>query len=170
MKETDLTVVGNIVNAPQRSRTPNGGMVTNFRMASTSRRYDRETQAWADNRSLFLDVECWGDLGGNVSATLSKGDPVIVVGELYTHHWETEQGRRSRPQLRAEAVGPDLTRGTADFKRTTVRSAAAEGVESLEPPEDPYAGRPTDYIDGSGALHEVDSDVTEDREAVPALT
>jgi single stranded DNA-binding protein len=170
VKETGLTVVGNVVNSPQRSRLPSGASVTNFRMASTSRRFDREAQAWADNRTLYLDVECWGELGGNVSHTVSKGDPVIVVGELYTHEWESEQGRRSRTKIRAEAVGPDLARGVADYRRTA-RSVPADAPGTAgEPDDDPYADRSTDYLEGAGALDGVDSEASEDREAVPALT
>ncbi len=169
MKETDLTVVGNVVTSPQRSRLPSGAGVTNFRVASTSRRFDRETQTWSDDRTLFVDVECWGELGGNVSHTLSKGDPVIVFGQLYTHEWEGEQGRRSRPQLRAEAVGPDLTRGVADFRRTVRTAAAAE--PPAEPPADPYADRPTDYEGGVAALQDVDADeLTEARSLEPSPT
>jgi single stranded DNA-binding protein len=169
--KTDLTVVGNVVNAPQRSRLANGDSVTNFRVASTSRRFDRETQSWVDHRTLFVDVECWGELGGNVSHTVSKGDPVIVVGELYTHSWETDQGRRNRPQVRAEAVGPDLSRGVADFRRT-VRPATEPGQSDEPPadddgPADPYASRSTDYLEGEETLHQTDSDVSE---PVPALT
>ena len=78
MKETEVTVVGNVVNPPQKNRTASGS-VTNFRLASTSYRYDRETQGWVDKKQLFIDVECWGELGGNVSHTLSKGDPVVVI-------------------------------------------------------------------------------------------
>jgi single-stranded DNA-binding protein len=170
VNETDLTVVGNIVTSPQRSRLPSGDSVTNFRMASTSRRFDRETQAWTDHRTFFVDVECWGDLGGNVSHTLSKGDPVVVRGAIYTHEWDSDQGRRSRPQVRAEAVGPDLARGVADFRRT---SRAVPPVEEPatdpagEGAGDPYAGRSTDYIEGEGTLHMTDSDASGDREAVP---
>jgi single stranded DNA-binding protein len=174
VKETDLTVVGNVVNSPQRSRLPSGASVTNFRLASTSRRFDRETQTWADNRTLFVDVECWGELGGNVSHTVTKGDPVIVVGELYTHAWETGEGRRSRPQIRAEAVGPDLARGVADFQRTARAPLAAEPTGGAPtggaPTGDQYSGRSTDYIEGEDALEAEDSDVIGDREAVPALT
>ena len=172
MNETDVTVVGNIVNSPQRTRLPSGDSVTNFRMASTSRRFDRETQAWTDHRTFFVDVECWGDLGGHVSHTLSKGDPVVVTGEIYTHEWDSDQGRRSRPQIRAAHVGPDLTRGVAEYRRT-VRSTApapSAGEDAPVPAEDPYADRATDYIAGGGTLDEVDSDVSEDREAVPLLT
>jgi single-strand DNA-binding protein len=152
VKETDLTVVGNVVNAPQRSRLANGASVTNFRMASTSRRFDRETQSWTDHRTLFVDVECWGELGGNVSHSISKGDPVVVVGAIRTHEWESEQGRRSRPQIKAEAVAPNLARGVADFRRTPRPAAAVpeesgpsgDGQEFPASVEDLVAGR--DYV------------------------
>ncbi|WP_138759130.1 single-stranded DNA-binding protein [Modestobacter altitudinis] len=168
MNETDVTVAGNIVNSPQRSRLPSGDSVTNFRMASTSRRFDRETQTWTDHRTFFVDVECWGELGGNVSHTLSKGDPVVVRGEIYTHEWDSEQGRRSRPQVRAAHVGPDLARGVADFRRSARAAVPAEEPgEDAPPAEDPYSGRSTDYIEGEGTLHQTDFDVSGDREAVP---
>ena len=169
MKETDVTVVGNVVNPPQRSRTASGASVTNFRVASTSRRFDRETQEWTDNRTLFVDVECWGELGGNVSHTLSKGDPVIVHGQLYTREWESENGPRSRPQMRAEAVGPDLSRGVADFRRTA-RTTPAPGAPA-EPPVDPFAERPTDYDGGDVTLEDVDADAPTDADDLePSLT
>ena len=123
-KETVMTVVGNVVKPPQRNRTANGS-VTNFRIASTSRRYDKGLQGWVDHKTLFLDVECWGDLGGNVSSSISKGDPVMVRGTLTTHSWETENGRRSTPRIRAFAVGPNLARGSSVFRRTQAARTAA---------------------------------------------
>ena len=163
MKETEITVVGNVVKPPQRNRTANGS-VTNFRVASTSRRYDREVQGWVDNKTLFLDVECWGELGGHVSQTVSKGDPVIVFGSLFTDEWDTDQGRRSKVKLRAEVVGPDLTKGTAEFKRV-LRAPAAVPEQSPPPAEDEFdptaglvAGR--DYEADPETLDEMNSDRT----------
>ena len=170
-----MTVTGNVVNPPQKNRTANGS-VTNFRVASTAQRFDREAQRRVDKKPLFLDVECWGDLGGNVSHTLTKGDPVIVFGELYTDEWESDQGRRSRTKLRAEAVGPDLTKGTADFRRTQRSGALAAEAPAGAPPVDeaerndaPADDAPADeapaddapvgdYPTGEEELYEVDSD------------
>jgi hypothetical protein len=36
--------------------------------------------------------------------------------------------------------------------------------------DDPYGDRSTDYLTGEEVLHSLDSDGSEDREAVPALT
>lgn len=177
-RETWMTVTGNVVNPPEKKRTANGS-VTNFRVASTAQRFDKESQRWVDKKPLFLDVECWGDLGGNVSHTLTKGDPVIVFGELYTDEWESDQGRRSRTKIRAEAVGPDLTKGTAEFRRTQrpapaasePSAAAAPPVDDAEPDEAEPDDAPAedalvgDYRSDDEELYEV---VSDDRLA-PAL-
>ena len=126
MNDTFVTVVGNVVDSPRRVSLTDGA-VTNFRMASTARRYDTSTQQFVDAGTLWVDVECWNGLSSNVSASVSKGDPVIVQGALTTHSWESEAGRRSAPRIRAFAVGPNLARGTAVFKRERPARAAEPG-------------------------------------------
>jgi single-strand DNA-binding protein len=161
---TEITVIGNVVNAPARNRTQNGS-VTNFRVAATERRFDSAKQEWGDGPTFFVDVECWGDLGGNVSHSISKGDPVVVVGAIRTHEWDSDQGRRSRPQIRAEAVAPNLARGVADFRKTQ-RTAQSEFQETEAPGdtsatpssdelEDLVAGR--DYEGADAALDDMNS-------------
>jgi single-strand DNA-binding protein len=124
VNDTEVTVVGNVVDSPRRVRLENSA-VTNFRMASTARRYDSGRQEFVDAGTLWVDVEAWGELGGNVARSISKGDPVIVRGTLTTRSWETENGRRSTPQIKANAVGPNLARGWAEFRRPA-RPAQAE--------------------------------------------
>jgi single-stranded DNA-binding protein len=157
-----MTVIGNVVNAPTRNRTQNGS-VTNFRVAATERRFDSAKQEWGDGPTFFVDVECWGELGGNVSHSISKGDPVVVVGAIRTHEWESDQGRRSRPQIKAEAVAPNLARGVADFRKT--QRPAQSGSQEMEAPgdssatpssaeiEDLVAGR--DYVGADETLDEM---------------
>ncbi len=41
MPDTDITVVGRVASAPRRARLESGSTVTNFRIASTARRFDR---------------------------------------------------------------------------------------------------------------------------------
>ena len=154
MNDTIVTVVGNVVDSPRRNNTQNGA-VTNFRMASTARRYDAGSQQFVDSGTLWVDVECWNTLGGNVSASVSKGDPVIVHGALTTHSWESETGRRSKPQIKAFAVGPDLTRGRAVFKRDRSDRALdpTDAVATGELDPTPPPGAPgEDYPSPEGLL------------------
>ena len=170
MNDTMVTVVGNVVDSPRRVSLANGA-VTNFRMASTARRFDARTNEFVDGGTFWVDVECWNALSGNVSASVSKGDPVIVRGALRTDSWETDNGRRSTPRIRAFTVGPDLTRGTAVFKRAPSARPAQHGtgsdpVDETQPtPEDEQMARALadasagdGYSDGSRPVYEVDSE------------
>jgi single-strand DNA-binding protein len=180
VNDTPLHVVGNVVDVPRHNRTANGS-VTNFRMASTSRRWDDETKGFVDGATLWIDVACWGELGGNVARSISKGDPVLVIGNLLTESWDSDAGRRSSNRIKATAVGLNLARGWSEFRRPArADQSAGAGGEDVrgageqpadEPvPADPYADRSTDYQEGEETLHDVDSDVIGDREPVPALT
>ena len=180
MNDTDITIVGNVVDTPRRNRLSNGS-VTNFRMASTARRFDPETRDFVDSSTFWIDVACWGELGGNVARSVSKGDPVIVRGAISTDTWETETGRRSAPKVKAVAVGLNLARGHADFHKA-VRAAPAAGAPGSEdapggrshPEEDALdglAGRSTDYEDVSAALYPTTADdLVAERAPEPTLT
>src|SRR3954451_25015027 len=167
VNDTLVTVVGNVVDSPRRVSLENGA-VTNFRMASTARRYDAARQEFVDASTFWVDVECWNGLSGNVSASISKGDPVIVQGALSTHSWESENGRRSAPRIRAFAVGPNLARGTADFKRNqparTAEPADAGKSEPVGVDEAPVASdvdlTSEDYEPDLSTFHEVASDAS----------
>jgi single-strand DNA-binding protein len=165
VNDTFVTVVGNVVDSPRRVSLENGA-VTNFRMASTARRYDAARQEFVDASTFWVDVECWNGLSGNVSASISKGDPVIVQGALSTNSWESENGRRSAPRIRAFAVGPNLARGTSVFKRDKSGRSAEPADPTAPGPQSPddgaaetfpssdldlRAGR--DYEDDAEALH-----------------
>jgi single-strand DNA-binding protein len=169
VNDTEVTVVGNVVDSPRRVRLESSA-VTNFRMASTARRYDNGRQEFVDAGTLWVDVEAWGELGGNVARSISKGDPVIVRGTLTTRSWESEQGRRSAPQIRANAVGPNLARGWSDFHRPArpAQPSASDAATSSDAEPSPAEERLArdladerageDYTGGPGALYELDSD------------
>lgn len=103
MFETPLTVVGHIVNDPQRRKVGDQEFIK-FRVASNSRRRTADG-GWEPGNSLFITVNCWGRLVTGVGAALGKGAPVIVVGHVYTSEYEDRDGnRRSSLELRATSV------------------------------------------------------------------
>jgi single-strand DNA-binding protein len=137
VNETSVTVVGNLVDDPRLRSTDAGVVVASFRVASTSRRYDRESRRWVDSASLFLSVSCWRTLAGNAVASLRKGDPVVVTGRLSTRTWEKDGQVRSSCELEAVAVGPDLARGTAVFRRSPRAVAPGSPPGDDAEPESP---------------------------------
>lgn len=129
MFETPLTVVGTIVTDPVR-RTVAGQELIKFRVASNSRRRDAEG-TWTAGNSLYITVNCWSRLVTGVGAALAKGSPVIVVGTIHTREYDDRDGvRRSASEIRATAVGPDLSRCIARIDKLVYAGPRdAEGPE-----------------------------------------
>jgi single-strand DNA-binding protein len=134
MFETPFTVVGTIITDPIRRRVGDQE-VYKFRVASNSRRRTAEGN-WEPGNSLYVSVNCWGNrLVKGVGASLGKGDPVIVVGFVHTSEYEDRDGvRRSSLEVRATAVGPDLSRSIATLDRP--KQAGGNGAESVEAKDD----------------------------------
>ena len=117
MLEPHITVVGN-VGAPPRIRTlADGAIVTDFRIASTSRSKDRHG-VWSDRETMWFGVTCWRAQAENVAASLRKGDRVVVSGQLTAESWKDEQGEvRSGMEIINASVGLDLSRGKAVLEK-----------------------------------------------------
>lgn len=130
MFETPFTVVGTIITDPIL-RSVGDQQVYKFRVASNSRRRTADGN-WEPGNSLFVSVNCWSKgLVKGVGASLRKGDPVIVVGDVHTSEYDDREGnRRSSLELRATAVGPDLARSSAIVDRN--RSTAANSDDAGE--------------------------------------
>jgi single-strand DNA-binding protein len=125
MFETPLTVVGHIVNDPQRRKVGDQEVIK-FRVASNSRRRTADG-GWEPGNSLFITVNCWGKLVSGVGAALGKGAPVIVVGHVYTSEYEDRDGnRRSSLEMRATSVGPDVSRTFVQILKPGYTGTASE--------------------------------------------
>ncbi|WP_236145590.1 single-stranded DNA-binding protein, partial [Verrucosispora sp. SN26_14.1] len=119
MFDTYVTVVGNVLTAPEwRRTTQSNTLVANFKVASTARRLDRDSGRWVDGNSLRVRVNCWRKLAEGVASSVMVGDPVVVCGRLYTRDWTDDAGNhRTLYELEAVAVGHDLSRGRGRFLR-----------------------------------------------------
>lgn len=79
---------------------------------------------WSDTDSLFIDVECWGQLARNVKVSLDRGRPVIVNGYLTTQSWKDKEGNpRSKTVMRAIYVGLELSRYVAGSRKSVEGNA-----------------------------------------------
>jgi single-strand DNA-binding protein len=118
--ETVITVVGNLVDDPELRFTPSGAAVANFRIASTPRVMNRQTNEWEDGEGLFLSCAVWRQAAENVAESLQKGMRVVVQGRLKQRSYETREGeKRTVYELDVEEVGPSLKYATAKVTRTT---------------------------------------------------
>jgi single-strand DNA-binding protein len=124
MADTHVAITGNLTDDPEVTFTPNGAAVCNFRLAVTPR--IREGEGWKDGETSFFRITAWRQLAEHVGDSLSKGDRVIVLGQLKTRSWETPEGeKRSVVEVTAEEVGPSLKWATAKPERTTTNGRKA---------------------------------------------
>jgi single-strand DNA-binding protein len=166
MNDSQLTIVGNVVDTPKLRRTRNGHFVANFRVASTPRRFDREANTWVDGSTLFVTVTCWRGLGENVAQSLRKGQPVVVLGRYCQREYEREEKLHTAYELEAIAIGHDLARGVASFEkvyRSPVTTEIAVDDEGMP------ADESDNYLDLDDApVIEIDPATGEMRELEPA--
>ncbi|MFJ7626131.1 single-stranded DNA-binding protein [Streptomyces sp. NPDC097595] len=116
MNETLVTLVGNAATAVEFRETASGAMAR-FRFAVTPRRWDRVKEVWADGHTSFYTVWAWRTLAANLTGSVAVGEPLVVHGRLKVREEELEGQRRTFVDIEAVAVGHDLTRGTAAFRR-----------------------------------------------------
>ncbi|MDK8660111.1 MULTISPECIES: single-stranded DNA-binding protein [unclassified Corynebacterium] len=116
--DTNITVVGNIVADPELRFTPAGAAVANFRVASTPRRYNSQTNQWEDGEAMFLTCNVWRQAAENVAETLTKGMRIIVTGRLKQRSFQTREGEnRTVFEIDVDEVGPSLRYATAQVNR-----------------------------------------------------
>jgi len=117
--ETQITLVGNLVDDPELRFTPSGAAVANFRVASTPRTFDKQKGEFVDGESMFLTCTVWRQYAENVAESLTRGMRVIVQGRLKQRSYETQQGeKRTVFEIDVEEVGPALRSATAKVTKT----------------------------------------------------
>ncbi|MFD9853429.1 single-stranded DNA-binding protein [[Kitasatospora] papulosa] len=118
--ETQITIMGNLVDDPELRFTPNGHAVAKFRIASTPRTFDKQANEWRDGDGLFLTVTAWRSLAQNIAESLARGNRAIVHGALKQRSYEDREGvKRTVYEIEAEDVAPSLQRATAAITKTT---------------------------------------------------
>lgn len=133
--DTNITLVGNLVDDPELRFTPSGQAVARFRVASTPRFRDQQTGEWKDGESLFLTCNVWRQAAEHVAESLQRGMRVVVQGRLKQRSYETKEGeKRTVFEVEVDDVGPSLRNATAK-----VSKAVRSGGYSSQPAEDPWA-------------------------------
>ncbi|MFH9658171.1 single-stranded DNA-binding protein [Streptomyces sp. NPDC017248] len=126
--ETVITVIGNLVDDPELRFTPSGAAVAKFRIASTPRTFDRQTNEWKDGESLFLTCSVWRQAAENVAESLQRGMRVIVQGRLKQRSYEDREGvKRTVYELDVDEVGPSLRNATAKVTKTAGGARGGQG-------------------------------------------
>jgi single-strand DNA-binding protein len=155
--ETQITVIGNLVDDPELRWTPAGAAVAKFRVASVPRTFNKDTNTWEDAKDgLFLTCSVWRQAAENCAESLQRGMRVIVQGRLKQRSYEDREGvKRTVYELDVDEVGPSLKNATAKVTKTTGQSGNRGGQPGNSgqsgggwggqsaPTADPWASKPS---------------------------
>ncbi|MEV0085241.1 single-stranded DNA-binding protein [Saccharopolyspora sp. NPDC050642] len=123
--------------APELRWTPGGKAVVTVPLVFNKRKRT-DAGEWEDAGSMFVRAQAWELFAENISESLSKGDEVIVSGELSLRDYDRKDGSKGQSiELALYAIGPNLKRHMAKTLRID-----RQGVSESAPTADPWANAP----------------------------
>ena len=112
--DINVTIVGNLTNAPELRFPPSGAAVASFTVASNSRYLDKATNEWKDGEPVFMRCSVWRQYAENVAESLTRGTRVIVTGRLKQRSYDSREGQKVTViEMEVDDVGPALRTATA---------------------------------------------------------
>jgi len=125
-----ITVNGNVATDVRSIATASGRQVAVFRLAVPDRRWIKG-KGWVDGDPTFISVTTFSQVATNVAASITKGQPVIVVGRLRMTTWQKEGTSGQSLEIEAAHVGHDLARGTTSFTKSTISVDLDDDVQVI---------------------------------------
>lgn len=123
--ENHVTLIGNLVEAPDLKFTPSGVPMAKIRFA-VNRSY-KQGDEWVQDTSYFNGT-AWRDIAEHIADSFDKGDRVIVVGRLEQRSWKTDDGEnRSVVEVTIEEMGASVKFATASITRIARESKGDTG-------------------------------------------
>ncbi len=105
---SEVNLVGTVGKDPELRFGQTGTAVCSFSVAVNRKRGDEQETHW-------VDVVCFKSLAENVAESVTKGQRVMVMGNVDQQKWEDKNGGGARSKLQVVAfnVGPDLSWASA---------------------------------------------------------
>lgn len=90
----NIIIEGTVINTPEvvAKNTSTGNKLV--KMTLVNDRYYKDIEGKSKQDSLFIVVQCWGELGEKVLSVVDKGLVIRVVGRLRMERWETKTGEK----------------------------------------------------------------------------
>lgn len=147
-----LTVIGNLVADPEPRVSQAGKAWVTFRIASTPRNFDKQTNEWKDGEPLWLGCRAFGELADNIVQSLTKGTRVVVQGRLTQRSYTDNQGmQRTSLDMDVEEIGPSLRFATAQVTRGKAQGTVGGFGNGASQPNwgAPAAPNPSGAVNGA---------------------
>jgi len=139
-----ITITGLIATDPRHIVMPEGTAITSFRFASPVRKYDRTQGKWVDVTTNWYSIVAFRALAINAAASLTKGDRLIVSGQVRIRHWQAGERAGIVVEVEAEAIGHDLGWGISRFTRQREQAVPVE--DDAPVPDTESADAPSEAV------------------------
>ena len=116
----NISVAGLVATTPRHLVTQDGLPITSFRLAASSRRYDRQQSKWVDGETNWYTVTSFRQLAINCASSINKGERVLITGKLHIRDWDNGERAGTSVEIEADHIGHDLMWGSAAFTRTVL--------------------------------------------------
>jgi single-strand DNA-binding protein len=118
--EKIYTTTGLVATTPRHLKTADGLDITSFRLASSTKTFDRTKMEWVDAETNWFTITSFGTLAINAVSSIGKGDRIIVSGTLRVRDWDNGTTAGTSVEIEADTLGHDLLWGQSTFVRTTL--------------------------------------------------
>ena len=126
-----ITLRGLVATTPRHIVTSDGLPITSFRLASTTRRFDRAENRWVDGDTNWYTITAFRQLAVNAAQSVKKGQRIILTGVLRIREWESDERTGTNVEVESESIGHDLVWGTAVFSRSVSTTSEQEAAEAV---------------------------------------
>lgn len=93
-----VIIAGNLTRDIELKYTPSGTAVTTLGIAINSKFKGKDGQ-WQD-KTVFVDVDAWAQKAEVIAQYFTKGDPILIEGELALDTWDDQASGKKRSKLK----------------------------------------------------------------------
>lgn len=134
----DLTIEGNVAEAPELRFTPSGKALCKFRLGHNTRRRTAAGE-WVDGPTIWFTVAVWEALAERVVESIRKGDTVTVNARnemsVFAYINQSTNKAAGELQITAANVAISLRFAEAESRRKPKPAASLDDPWPTEPAE-----------------------------------
>ena len=125
---TAITIAGNVTYDPELRQTQGGLAVVNLTVAVNPRAFNQQTKEWEDGEPVFYKCSAFRDLAEHIAHSISKGNRVIVHGNMKTNKWTDKDSgvQKEEKILLIEEIGLSLLFTNAQVVRNAPRQEQSQ--------------------------------------------
>jgi single-strand DNA-binding protein len=112
-----VTVQALVATTPRHLVTQEGLPITSFRVAAGTKKYDRVADKYVEGETNWYTITAFSALAINSAQSVSKGDRVVITGNLRVRDWDNGERAGTSIEIEATSIGHDMVWGISTFER-----------------------------------------------------